>query len=73
MEKKFSIAEVSIKYKKWFVLARKSISTTRNEAFLEKYYTENQRKWFPLAGKCFLLKLVPPNFNNGFQQQKRKL
>ena len=41
MEKKFSIAEVPIEYKKWFVLARKSISTTRNEVFLEKYYTEN--------------------------------
>ena len=24
-------------YEKWFVLVRKSVSTTRNEAFLEKY------------------------------------
>ena len=65
-------------YKTWFALARKSIPTIRNEAFVEKYvstirkncffWQENLRKWFALAGKCFLLKLVPPNFNNGFQR-----
>ena len=36
--KKHSLAGVSEKiYKKWFVLARNSVSTTRNEAFVEKY------------------------------------
>ena len=62
------------KYKKWFVLARKSVSTTRNEAVLEKYistiwkncffWQESQRKWFPLAGKWF---------SYGFQHQKKTL
>ena len=66
-------------YKTWFVQARKSVSTNLNEAFrLEKYvsiiqkncffWQENQRKWF---WKCFSLKLVPPNFNNGYQHQKK--
>ena len=65
----------------WFVLARKSISTTQNEAFVENT--------FPLYGKTvsssgkkiengfhqqenvFLLKFIPPNFNHGFQQHKK--
>ena len=65
-------------YKKWFVQARKFVSTNLNEAFVEKYvsiiqkncffWQENQRKWF---WKCFSLKLVPPNFNNGYQHQKK--
>ena len=79
--KKLPPAAVSeIIYKKWFVLARKSVFTTRNKAFAEKYvsairkncfvWQENQRKWFPLAGRCFSFK-IPPNFNNGFQHQKK--
>ena len=83
--KKLSAAGVSERiYKKWFVLARKPVPTIRNEAFVEKcvstirkncffWQQKNLRKWFPLAGKCFLLKLVSPNFNNGFQHQKKKL
>ena len=54
-----------------FVLARKSVSTTRNEVFLEKYisttkYTntlwktassgKKHGKWFPLVGKYFSVK-----------------
>ena len=66
------------KYSKWFVQARKFVSTRLNEAFVEKYvsmiqkncffWQENQRKWF---WKCFSLKLVHPNFNNGYQHQKK--
>ena len=65
-------------YKKWFVQARKFVSTNLNEAFVENYvstiqkncffWQENQRKWF---WKCFSLKLVPPNFNNGYQHQQK--
>ena len=33
-------------YKKWFALARKSVSTTRNEAFIEKYL-------FSIRKNCF--------------------
>ena len=44
----------------WFVLARKSVSTTGNEVFVEKYVSTIQKNcffwqkkgtWFPLAGK----------------------
>ena len=57
-EKKFSRAGASeIIYKKWSVLAKKCVSITRNEAFVEKFVmpilTRNQRNWFPLAGGCF--------------------
>ena len=73
-----SVVGVPEKYiKKWFVLARKSVSNTRNEAFVEKYVTtihklcffwqKDQRKWFPVPGKCFL-KLVPPI---GFQRLRK--
>ena len=63
-EKKPSQAGVSEKqYKKWFVLARKSVPTTWNEAFFKKYirkncfsWHENRRKWFSLARKCFFFK-----------------
>ena len=58
------------KYKKWFVLARKFVSTTRNEALIEKYvstiqkncffWQENERKRFPLARKCFYFKIGSP-------------
>ena len=58
------------KYKQWFALARKSVSATRNEAFVEKYvftiqkncffWQENQRKWFPLVGKCFSFEICSP-------------
>ena len=67
--------------KKWFVLARKSVSTTRNEAFVEKYVSTIRKNCFFLAKKIengfhqqentFLLKSIPPNFNHGFQQQKK--
>ena len=43
---------------------KKSVSTTRNEAFVGKYVStirklcffgqENRRKWFPLAAKMFI-------------------
>ena len=65
-------------YKKWFLLDRKSISTTQNEAFVEKYistihkicffWQENQRKLFPLAGKYFSFKITSPV---GLQQKKK--
>ena len=44
----------------WVVLARKSVSTTHNEAFIEIYvstirkksfFWQKSQKWFPLAGK----------------------
>ena len=57
-------------YKSWFVLARKSVSATRSEAFVEKYvfliakncffWQENQRIWFSIAGKCFAFKIGSP-------------
>ena len=66
-KKTFPHQESLKKYKKWFVLARKSVSTTQNEAFVEKdvstirkncfFWDENQRKWFPPAGKCFSFKI----------------
>ena len=34
-KKTFSGRSLSKRYKRWFVLARKSVSTTRNEAFAE--------------------------------------
>ena len=38
--KKLSLEGVHEKiYKKWFVLARKSVFTTRNKAFVEKYFS----------------------------------
>ena len=65
-------------YKKWLVQARKIFSINLNEALAEEYvsiiqkncffWEENQREWF---WKCFSLKLVPPNFNNGYQHQKK--
>ena len=77
-KKSFLRQEFLKTYKKWFVQARKFVSTNLNEAFVEKYvsiiqkncffWQENQRKWF---WKCFSLKLVPPNFNNGYQHQKK--
>ena len=83
-QKSLSPAEVSEKIcKEWFVLARKSVSATQNEIFVRKYIStiqkncffwqkkKNQRKWFPIAGKCFPFKIGSPNFNNGFQHQKK--
>ena len=59
-------------YKKWFVLARKSVSTTQNEIFVRKYVStiqkncvfrqKNQRKWFPLPGTFFRFKVDSPSF-----------
>ena len=34
------------------------------------FWKENQ-KWVPLAGKYFSVKIGFPNFNHGFQQQKK--
>ena len=51
------------------VQARKSVSTDRNEAFAEKYvftkpkncfFWQKNQKWFPLAGKCFSVKIDSP-------------
>ena len=58
-------------YKKWFLQATNSVSTTHDEAFVEKYastkrenfffWQDNRRKWFPLAGKRFIfLKIHSP-------------
>ena len=69
--KKLSLAGVLEKYiRKCFVLAKKFVSTTRNEVFIEKYVSikrkncsfwhENPRKWFPLAGKYFSDKIGFP-------------
>ena len=54
---------------KWFVLARKSVCTTCDEAFVQKYvsciaknylfWQENRRKLFPLKGNVFLLNGFP--------------
>ena len=65
----------------WFALARKSVSTTRNEGFVEKYvssirkncffWQKNPENGFHKQKIIFLLKLIPPNFNRGFQQQKK--
>ena len=65
-------------YKKWLAQTRNFFSINLNEALVEEYvsiiqkncffWQENQRKWF---WKCFSLKLVPPNFNNGYQHQKK--
>ena len=72
LERKIKIAvagESENGRKKGFPPARKSVSTTRNEAFVGKYVStihkicffchENQRKWFPVPGKCL-------SFNIGF-------
>ena len=66
-KKTFPRQESLKKCTKWFVLARKFVSTTRKEASIEKYvstirkncflWQENQRKWFPLAGKYFSFKI----------------
>ena len=63
------------KYQKWFVIARKSVYTNRNEEFVEKYistirkncyfWQENKNKKkrkFPLAGKCFSFEIGSPLF-----------
>ena len=60
-KRNFSRQEFLKKFKKWFLLARKSVSITRNEVFVEKYvitlqkffWQGNQRKLFPLTGKSF--------------------
>ena len=69
--KQLSLAGVSEKIcKKRLVLARKSVPSTRNEAFVEKcvstiwktcfFCQENQRKWFPLAEKYLSFQIVFP-------------
>ena len=64
----------------WFVLARKSVSTTQNEVSVEKcvstirkicFFWQKNRKWFPLAEKYFSVKIDSANFNHGFPQQKK--
>ena len=51
------------------ILDRKSVSTTRNEAFVEKYvstirkncfFWQKNCKWFPLAEKYFSVKIDSP-------------
>ena len=46
--KKLSMTGVSEKYifKRWFAQARKSVSSTRNEAFVEKYVSTIQKICF---------------------------
>ena len=68
-------------YTKWFLLARKSVSTTRSKAFVEKYVSSTKKtassgkkikeNGFHWQENVFILKLVPPNFNNDFQHQKK--
>ena len=52
-----------------FVLARKTVSTTWNKVFNEKYvstilkncfFWQKNRIWFPLAGKYFSVKTDSP-------------
>ena len=45
--------------KNTFPLSQKTASSGKNQ------------KWFPLAGKHFSVKLDSPNFNHGFQWQKK--
>ena len=69
-DRKKAFSDRSLWKKDWFELARKSGSTTRNKAFGEKYvssirknyfrWKQNQRKWFPPAGKCFSFKIGSP-------------
>ena len=70
---KLSLAEVSEEMcKKWFGLTRKSISTTRNKAFVKIYisamrtncffWQEKRKNWFPPAEKCFSFKINSPSF-----------
>ena len=47
----------------WFVLARKPVSTTKNEAFVEKNVSTKHKNcffFFPLAGKYFSVKIGSP-------------
>ena len=70
-------------YEKWFVLVRKSVSTTRNEAFFEKYVfpirktassgKKIEENAFHQQENVFLLKLAPPNFNNEIPAAVKKL
>ena len=69
-------------YKKWSARARKSVSTTRNEAVVKNtfpLYEKNascgkkiEENGFHLQENVLLLKLVPSNFNNVFQQQRKQ-
>ena len=80
-KKPFSSRSLWQNIQKWFVLTRKSVSTTRNEAFIEKYVSWTRKNFlsdkkikengFHLHKNVFLLKLVPKNFGNGFQHQKK--
>ena len=84
-DKKLSLVGSSEKiYIKWFVLAGKSVSTTQNEAFVEKYVSTIRQETassnkkieennFHQHENIFILKLVHRNLNNGFQQQKKAL
>ena len=69
--KKLCLAGGSEKiYKKWFVLATESVSTTRNDAFVEKIrfhdtgklllLARKSKKMVPLEGKCFSFKAGSP-------------
>ena len=64
----------------FLVLDRKSVSITRNEAFVEKYvctirkiasFEKKIENGFHSQENIFLLKLIPPNLIHGFQQQKK--
>ena len=66
----------------WLVLARKSISTTQNETFVEIYipiirkncfFQQKNRKWFPLAGKQFSVKIGSPKFQSWFPTAEKSL
>ena len=45
----------------------KYFSTVRKNCFI----WQKNKKWFPLSGKYFSVKIDYPNFNHGFQQQKK--
>ena len=75
---------VSARRKKslWFVLARKFVSTTRNEVFIEKYvstimkkcfFWQKNRKWFPPAGKYFCFKIDSPYLQSWFPTAEKRL
>ena len=80
---KDSLKNVSTRWIKslWFALARKSKWGNRIKHLLENTFplygktasSDKKLKMVSTSKKIFLLKLIPPNFNHGFQQQKKRL
>ena len=64
---KFFFANGSCYWNRFSAIVEEYVSTIQKNCFFWQKY----RKWFPLTENIFLLKLIPSNFNHGFQQQKR--